>query len=192
MNAQHPLYLLAKINTTIAGNYRFKPYYTNGEITALIQFGQTRGFEIELIHDLICTGCRKGKFIKPFDLMQQMRNYQDIILPRAFPYGFHSAERFAQFCLGLKAKLLLNGLSTQDLRIHGSSLRNPEAKDVDILLVLNKAQFQQLGQNCSPQRTEILNQELVAIQKEYNLRGLDLIIVEDQTYFPNRPYLRID
>lgn len=182
-------HLLAQINASIAGNYRFEPYYTNQEINQLITYGRSLGMEQDLIHDLVCTGCRKQKPIPCQQMRQQMHNYQTVILPRGFPYRFQAAATFAQFKADVKKALASMALPIDDLRIHGSALRNPDAKDLDLLAVLTRQAYQEFSSTALPQKKHLISQQLQALQQRYSLGALDLLVVEDHTYYPNRPYL---
>jgi len=188
MQTNHPINILARIKTTVASNYRFISQYKDREISDLIAYAQTLGADPQLIHDMICTGNRKGKFIPPPELKKQMRTYLRQIRTRAYPFCFTSKDSFLSFQQEVIALLRFHRLQAHDIRIHGSSLRSPAARDVDLIAILTKEHYLRFKQNHKQSGLD-LNEGLKGLKDQYRLGGLDLLVVEDQTYFPNQPYL---
>jgi hypothetical protein len=98
------------------------------------------------IEDLVFTGSRVKKPIASDELVRQMDNYVNVVSKRGFPYKFNSAKDFVNFTTDLKGLLGKNGIPVDDIRIQGSSLRTPDAKDVDIAVFVSEGQFNELSQ----------------------------------------------
>lgn len=188
MQTNHPINILARIKTTVASNYRFKSQYSDREISELIAFGQTLGGDPQLIHDMICTGNRKGKFIPPPEMKKQMRTYQEEVRIRQYPFRFESKDSFSAFQQDVIQLLRLHRIQANDIRIHGSSLRSPAARDVDLIAILSKEHYLAFKQSQKGKPNGV-EAGLKDLKEKYRLGGLDLLVVEDQTYFPNQPYL---
>jgi hypothetical protein len=89
-------------------------------------------------------GSRNKKLIGSDELIHQMDNYVNVVSKRGFPFKFNSATDFVNFQTDLKALLVKNGTSINDIRIQGSSLRSPNAKDVDIAVFVDDAEFKDI------------------------------------------------
>jgi hypothetical protein len=124
----------------------FKLTYSSDEIKSIVQSGENLGLDSKSIEDLLFTGSRVKKSISPNELVRQMDNYVNIVSKRGFPYKFNSAKDFVSFTIDLKGLLAKSGLPVDDIRIQGSSLRTPDAKDVDIAVFVSEGQFNELSQ----------------------------------------------
>ncbi|HEY5959799.1 MAG TPA: hypothetical protein VIV60_24765 [Polyangiaceae bacterium] len=115
---------------------KFELTYSDKDLGAIIAKGKQLGLDDKTIEDLIFTGSRKQKPITADELMQQMENWTEVS-KRGYPYKFESAEQFKAFSNDLVGKLDAAGIPTDDVRIQGSSLRNPNAGDVDIAVFVD-------------------------------------------------------
>lgn len=122
---------------------KFTLQYTKADIQNLMTRGRELGLDDKVIEDLLFTGSRASKPISANDLMRQMENYALDVRPRGYPYRFNDSESFERFRAGLLDGLQQVGLPTNDVRVQGSSLRNPNAKDIDIAIFMDDASFEQ-------------------------------------------------
>ncbi|WP_426751147.1 hypothetical protein [Myxococcus sp. Y35] len=131
---------IANPTFTNKGN-TFTMRYSDDELNAIVQRGQELGLDERLITDIIYTGSRDAKPISATDLKQQMENWANEVSPRGFPYKFNDRAEFERFSQELVQGLEQAGLPTDDVRVQGSSLRNPEANDVDLSVFMDDAAF---------------------------------------------------
>ncbi|MEW5755365.1 MAG: hypothetical protein AB1810_03600 [Pseudomonadota bacterium] len=141
-----PAELAAEVRTRIDAikNGEFEFRYTDTEVNSIVQHGRSLGLSTTEIMDLMFTGSRTKKAIPAAELLQQMSNYVNIVSARGFPFRFDSVTDFANFCVDLKQLLIKYGIPAGDVRIQGSSLRTPEAKDVNIAVFIPKETFDTL------------------------------------------------
>lgn len=189
MPNHHPVHLLARIKDTVHNNYRYEPHFSEAEIHALISHGQRLGLEPDLIHDLICCGHRRGKQISVKQLKKQMAWYQNTIRQRGFPFRFNTLSQYRAFSASVMKMLKGLRLPTQLVFVHGSALRDPGARDVDLILRLPDHTYDSFAKGEAVRDPRSLNKALDQIKNEFQLGGLDLLVVKDKTYFPNQPYL---
>jgi hypothetical protein len=187
--ATSPLILQGMINAEIAGNYRFRRYSTDPEIAELITYARKLGLDDELTHDLICTANRKGKHIPMAVMKKQMQDYVMVVRPRGYPFGFHNLQAFQQFQTATQSLLQSLRIPALSIRVHGSSLRKPDAQDLDLLCIADAAGFHAYQVLVSPQRKAQVNTSLLDLAKNHHLAAIDFLLVEEGTYFPNRPYM---
>lgn len=122
----------------------FQFRYSADDVDGIVQRGQQLGLSDKEIGDLMFTGSREKKPIAAAELMQQMDNYVNIVRARGFPFRFDSVTDFVNFSTDLKALLLKYNLPVDDIRVQGSSLRSPQAKDVDIAVFIDPVRFHEL------------------------------------------------
>jgi hypothetical protein len=132
----------SKISATGGGKFTLK--YSDKEIDNIVQQGRRLGIDDATIEDLIFVGSRNDKPITATDLVTQMDNYVNVVNKRGYPYKFTSLDQFEAFKGDLKSSLSNTGVSMSDVRIQGSSLRNPNANDVDIAVFIDNAEFNQI------------------------------------------------
>lgn len=213
MNSQSAptiFHLASTIQATIHNNYRFEQNYQVSTIVELIEWGRGKGIPDELIHDFICTGSRRRKFLSAEELKSQIDAYLTTVQVRGFPFGFASLSEFQNFQGDLQGILRHRKIPMLDVRVHGSSLRTPAAKDIDLLAVLRPDQFQELasrynqplgGMDYPGTRRKIrkaneepayqaIQEDLKQLSMRHGLDAVDLLVVAEGTYFPNRPYLQ--
>jgi hypothetical protein len=145
----------SKISATGGGKFTLK--YSAQEIDNIVQQGRRLGLDDATIENLIFVGSRNDKPITPTDLITQMDNYVNVVNKRGYPYKFTSLDQFEAFKGDLKSSLSNTGISTSDVRIQGSSLRNPNANDVDIAVFIDNAEFNQILINRYAGRASLSN-----------------------------------
>jgi hypothetical protein len=123
---------------------KFEVNFTDEEIAKIVAEGRRLGLTEKEIEDLMFVASRVEKRISADELIQQMTNYATVVKERGYPYRFESQEQFNAFKADLIAELQKFGLETGDVRIQGSSLRKPDAKDVDVAVLVDRETFQQM------------------------------------------------
>jgi hypothetical protein len=123
---------------------KFEVNFTDEEIAKIVAEGRRLGLTEKEIEDLMFVASRVEKRISSEELIQQMTNYATVVKERGYPYRFESQEQFNAFKADLIAELQKFGLETGDVRIQGSSLRKPDAKDVDVAVLVDRETFQQM------------------------------------------------
>lgn len=117
---------------------------TNRQMRTLFDRGKRLGLDDRTIADLLFIAGRREKPITSEGLLTQMNNWVKVVNPRGFPYRFELLERFKEFSAELIGGLAGIGLSTNNVRIQGSSLRNPAARDIDVAVMLGNEPFNDL------------------------------------------------
>ncbi|MHA7831420.1 MAG: hypothetical protein ACX93O_09985 [Flagellimonas sp.] len=115
--------------------------HSDAEIIAIIQKGKTLSLSDEVIDDFLLISCRNSKAISSSELIVQMDNWVNVVKQRGFPYRFNSLGEFNQFSNDLKNGLNSIGLPINDVRIQGSSLRTPNASDLDLVAFIDDVSF---------------------------------------------------
>ena len=123
---------------------KFELIYSDTEINNLIHEGRKLGLDDATIEDLIFIGSRRAKPMTTSELLSQMDNYVNTVGKRGFPYRFDNLEQYTQFKTDLIGGLDNIQLPIDDVRIQGSSLRTPNAKDLDIAIFIDDADFDKL------------------------------------------------
>jgi len=119
----------------------FTLIYTDDELATLIGKGKELGLANDVIDDLLYIGCRNAKNISATDLATQMDNLVNRVLKDGLPYRFTDKKQFIAFAEDLKSGLNDIGVSTSDVRLQGSCLRTPNAKDVDMVTIISVDEF---------------------------------------------------
>ena len=109
---------------------------------------------------MIYIGCRDAKQIEATELIAQMDNWVNIVSKRGYPYKFTDINQFNKFKSELKSGLDEIGVATSDVRIQGSSLRTPNANDLDVAVVVDNNSFTQLLKNRFSGRITRQNQNI--------------------------------
>jgi hypothetical protein len=123
---------------------KFELVYTEGELDSIISKGKDFGLSSKVIEDMIYTGSRKAKAISAADLVQEMDNWANVVSKRGFPYRFADLEQFKAFSKDLLDGVRSVGLPVDDVRVQGSALRRPKAKDVDLAVFVEQSVFDKL------------------------------------------------
>jgi len=132
---------MSDVNRRIAANKSlFKLQYTAEEQRRLTAVGVSLGMDEATIQDLLYTGSRSAKRIDAAALEQQMHNYVETVQRRGFPYKFDDATEYKKFGTALLGKVK-SKFPDAEVCIQGSSLRKPEAHDIDIAVFIDKEQY---------------------------------------------------
>ncbi|WP_159090718.1 hypothetical protein [Aquimarina aquimarini] len=70
-----------------------------------------------------------------------MDNWVNVVQKRGYPYKFADIGEFNRFKSELKSGLDDIGISSADVRIQGSSLRTPDANDIDLVAMVTQSDF---------------------------------------------------
>ncbi|QYS89478.1 hypothetical protein [Flavobacterium davisii] len=130
-----------KLVTRVQGSTGFALKHTDAEITQIINKGKSLNLTDDIIDDMLFISCRDAKRIDAVELMQQMDNYVNVVLKNGHPYTFNSLENFTEFSSKLKKQLSDYGIISNDIKIQGSALRTPNAKDIDVAIFMNENDF---------------------------------------------------
>lgn len=95
----------------------------------------------DVIDDMLFISCRDAKPINASELMTQMDNWVNVVSARGYPYKFNDIGQCNSFKNELKTGLNDINVTTSDVRIQGSSLRTPNANDVDMVAIISKGEF---------------------------------------------------
>lgn len=125
----------------------FLVLYKPPEIEAIVYAGLERKLNEAQIADFIFLGSRKlkDKRIGWRKLIDQMKNYKHVVEERKFPYLFKDEKAFESFKNKVKGAMSDLKVPVRDMRIQGSSLRTPEARDIDVLIVISEEDFEELA-----------------------------------------------
>jgi|GEM_PF-3100478 len=138
-------------------SHRFKLTYSDQEILDLLSRGEELGLSRKTIEDFIFVGSKFDKGRSAAEMMQQMGNFKEVIEPRGYPYLFKGRAQFETFKSKVNDLCEEFGLPTGDIRMQGSSLRTPKAKDIDVVVVLNQKEFDVLLARIRNHRQELLS-----------------------------------
>jgi predicted nucleotidyltransferase len=73
-----------------------------------------------------------------------MDNYVNVVLKRDYPYRFKDEASYQQFEQDVRTGVQKINLPDADIRFQGSALRNPNAKDIDIAIVVEPKTYRRL------------------------------------------------
>ena len=161
----------------------------------IIKQGKKLGLDEPTITDMIFVGSRIKKPISANELINQMNNYMNIVLERSFPYRFNSFDDYMNFKGDLDD--LLGKYDIQgEIRIQGSSLRTPNAKDVDIGVFVTQEEFDNIVQRSIDDIKErnkgkrhggyALIEEIIREQESGRINTYYLYRLEDQSTTINK------
>jgi hypothetical protein len=120
-------------------------------IDEIITYGDSLQLNDDDILGFLLVSCRRrpnDKRIYNLGIQEQMDNYVDLMKPidkggrGGVPYKFDNLTDFELFKSDLKQQLIDWDIPIGDLRVQGSSLRTPNAKDLDIAIVITKNQIE--------------------------------------------------
>jgi LysM repeat protein len=146
---------------------KFKLIYSEAELKAIAKRGQELGLSDHLVDDLIFTGSREAKALSAMELMEQMKEWAQVVRKRGYPHRFKGLEEFQEFSRKLLDGLHKAGLPIDDVRIQGSALRTAKAKDVDVAAFVDKAAFGELLTAYFHQKIAMSGQKLSLKGKSY-------------------------
>lgn len=141
-----------QFNKVVDGVVTDEPLHTDADIDEIIQNGFSAGLTKDENAGLLAISYRVGnslnlsKQIETADLIEQMTNYGTIIKPRGYSYGFDNLADFETFETQITQLVEDFGLSASDIRIQGSSLRNPSFKDIDVGIFLSQDDAAELAE----------------------------------------------
>ena len=133
-----------RVTERIAKNPKFKLTYSTDELMTILDKGKQLGLSDKMVEDLILTGSREAKRLSAAELAKQMDDWANNVSKRGYPHKFASLDEFKQFGTDLKGELAKGGVPADDVRVQGSSLRNPGANDVDLSVFVDQAGFDKL------------------------------------------------
>jgi hypothetical protein len=119
----------------------FTLIHTDAEITQITNKGKSLNLTDDIIDDMLFISCRNVKAINASELMTQMDNWVNVVSKRGYPYKFNDIGQFNSFKNELKTGLNDINVTTSDVRIQGSSLRTPNANDVDLAAIISETDF---------------------------------------------------
>lgn len=120
---------------------KFRLTYSNTEMLDVIWNRKRLGLDNVTIESLIKTASRMQKPITSRGLIEQMKNWVNVIQPRGYPYRFASTEEFQGFNAALLDNVRKAGLPADQVFVQGSSLRKVAAADVDLAVFVSNDQF---------------------------------------------------
>jgi len=126
-------YSKTEISTLLLQN-NINKFYNSSDLDAIYKKALQLDMRLDDLIGFVKTG--NIKEIKSVELLKQMDNYINIVLQRGYPFGFRNLKEFEQFCDILKSELSSIALSTNDIRIQGSSVRSKNPNDIDIAIFL--------------------------------------------------------
>ena len=165
-------------------------FYNPTHLEAIYKKALQLDMSLEDLRGFVKTG--NIKEIKSVELLKQMDNYINIVLKRGYPFGFRNLKEFEQFCDILKSELSSIGLSTNDIRIQGSSLRKLKPKDLDLAVFIDDSNFNNLLRNAFEGKIK-LNGKIVdiSIMSDNELMNLsENIFNNDKTNAVSRTFAR--
>src|SRR5205814_1826927 len=78
----------------------------------------------------------------------QMSTWVHVVRPRKFPYWFPDFDTFRRFRNKVLELARRYKLPAGRIVIQGSSLRTPQAKDVDVAIFVTEEEFQRYAEQC--------------------------------------------
>jgi hypothetical protein len=137
--------LIEEVRERQAADEDFDPaWLTTAEMRRLYDAARRLGLDNKTIKDLLFIAGRREKPITAEGLLAQMNHWVRVVNPRGFPYRFDNLSRFQEFTDALIGGVRSIALPTSDVRIQGSALRNPAARDVDVAIMLSAVEFDAL------------------------------------------------
>ncbi|MFO7565494.1 MAG: DUF4157 domain-containing protein [Enhygromyxa sp.] len=136
--------------------------YTPEEIADVVAYGKVHGLSEQQVYDFLNVGgiknrkrreskgitgeeswddIRRERPLGPDELKQHMDNWKGEIEPRGYPYLFDDASRFKAFKGEIEALAKQYNLPEGSIVVQGSSLRTPDARDVDVALFVSREDF---------------------------------------------------
>ncbi|NME72852.1 hypothetical protein [Flammeovirga aprica] len=130
--------VLTRVNST--PKFSFK--HTDEELYTIILRAKSLKLPQDELEDLLFISCREAKVIEADELIKQIDNWINVVKKEGLPYKFTGEEQFLKFKNELKQGLQNIGVSVSDVRIQGSSLRTPNANDVDLVAMVSQNDFE--------------------------------------------------
>jgi outer membrane protein OmpA-like peptidoglycan-associated protein len=118
----------------------FEPKYSRQEVVQILDKAKELGLDTKTARDMMFQGSRKAKPLTAAELMKQMEWAKEV-KDRGYPFKFKDKAEFEAFGNEVKAELKKIGVPDADVRVQGSSARNPGAGDVDVAVFMDEAAF---------------------------------------------------
>ncbi|MBZ6472488.1 hypothetical protein [Streptomyces griseocarneus] len=122
--------------------------YSADDLRGVLEHGRKLGLTPEQIADFVKAGAIEKlhkippkKHLTPQQLTEQMNNWVNEVRPRRYPYHFESREKFEAFTGQVEQLRSKHNLPQGRVLVQGSSLRNPQAKDIDIAIIVSDKEF---------------------------------------------------
>jgi hypothetical protein len=132
------------VRSRIDDNPQFQLEYTKEELASIYDKGKSLLLDDKVIEDMVFAGSRIKKRRSADQLKEEMDNWVNVVQERGYPYKFTDKKQFEAFKENLLKIVGELGLPHRDVRIQGSSLRKPEAHDIDIAVFVSKEKFADL------------------------------------------------
>ncbi len=137
--------LIERVRGRQAEDEEFDPtHLTDAQMRQIYDKARRLGLDLATIEDLLYISGRREKPITHENLIKQMNNWVKVINPRGYPFRFENLPKYNNFSADLIGGLARIGLPIHDVRIQGSSLRSPTARDIDVAVMMNEANFNNL------------------------------------------------
>lgn len=133
----------ARLTNRLQNTPNFTLRHTDDELLNILMKGKELKLADDVIDDLLFISCRDAKPLDANEVVKQMDNWVNVVQKHGLPYKFKNKQDFEIFKKDLKQELNNIGVSTSDVRIQGSSLRTPNANDVDLVVFIDKQAFAQ-------------------------------------------------
>lgn len=132
---------IAILEDMIEKSEKIGKIYSKDELIQLASTADRLGMtSTELIHHIYIGG-RIEKPLTATELMQQMKNWKRIVKPQGYAFKFNDKKEFTEFSELFIQSLKNADIPVYDVRIQGSALRTPNAKDVDLVTMLKREDF---------------------------------------------------
>jgi hypothetical protein len=128
-----------------ASDGKFRLNYSDAELKGIINRGRGLGLDDGMIEDFIFVGARDKKPLTASELMTQMNNYVNVVSRRGYPYRFQDAASYRRFEQDVRTRVQGINLPNTDVRLQGSALRNPNARDLDVAIMVDPKTFRRLS-----------------------------------------------
>lgn len=157
----------------------FELQYTEDELKFFYYLSKSFSMDNRALLDMVLTGSRKKKRRSATTLMLEIRIWSQFVSPervvspeRGIPFRFKSFEDFRKFKVDLIGAIEgaspgsgIAAMPANDVRIQGSSLRNPKAGDVDLAVFVGPGYYAEICHTLYDQRFTAAG---IALPASYN------------------------
>jgi hypothetical protein len=106
--------------------------------------------------------------------MTQMNNYVNVVSRKAYPYRFQDAVSYRRFEQDVRTRVQGINLPNTDIRLQGSALRNPNARDLDVAIMVDRKTFRRLSiqsfRGKVKENGKVINIEIIAGEQKHRLQ----------------------
>jgi hypothetical protein len=178
LSPRDPKMLVKEVRNQVAGENpeAFEWTWSDADALRVVEEGRKMNLTDTQIRDLIRIAQRKDltidskhvrKQISPDEMIQQMHNHVEVVLPQGHPYRIDSQADFKKFSDKIRSEVAKAGLPTDDIRVQGSALRKPNAGDIDLAVLIDDRLF-------DAQLFKVFEGKVTCDGKEVHLRVEDL------------------